>query len=95
MSKTPEQTSTSKTMNGRRRPGSPMGQPGTYAVTPRQPMTRAQTNRAKLVAALAGGPVPLLIGILALAGDTGLAALANEKRAADERAAAASTSADS
>ena len=95
MSKTPEQTSTSKTMNGRRLPGSPMGQPGMYAVTPRQPMTRAQKNRARLAAALAGGPVPLLIGILALAGGTGLTALASEKRAADEKAAAASTSADS
>jgi hypothetical protein len=57
-------------------------------------MTRAQKNRAKLVAALVGGPV-LLIGILALAGGIGLAALANEKRVADEKAAAASTSADS
>ncbi len=72
-----------------------MGQPGTYAVTPRQPMTRAQENRAKLVAALVGGPVLLLIGILAIAGGTGLAALANEKRVADEKAAAASKSADS
>ena len=58
-------------------------------------MTRAQKNRARLVAALAGGRVPPLIGILALAGGTGLAALATEKRAADEQAAAASTSADS
>jgi hypothetical protein len=58
-------------------------------------MTRAQKNRAKLVAALVGGPVLLLIGILALAGGIGLAALANEKRVADEKAAAASTSADS
>jgi hypothetical protein len=58
-------------------------------------MTRAQKNRAKLFAALVGGPVLLLIGILAIAGDTGLAALANEKRAADEQAAAASKSADS
>ena len=66
-----------------------------YAVPPRQPVTRAQENRARLVAALAGGPVPLLIGILALAGGTGLAALASEKRAAAEKAAAASTSADS
>jgi hypothetical protein len=49
-----------------------------YAVTPRQPVTRAQENRAQLVA-----------------GGTGLAALASEKRAADEKAAAASTSADS
>ena len=72
-----------------------MGQPGTYAVTPGQPMTRAQKNRAKLFAALVGGPVPLLIGILAIAGATGPAALANEKRAADEQAAAASKSADS
>jgi len=95
MSNTPEQTSTSKTMNGRRLPGSPVGQPGMYAVTPGQPVTRAQKNRAQLVAALAGGPVPLLIGILAIAGGTGLAALAIEKRAADEKAAAASTSADS
>jgi len=95
MSNTPEQISTSKTMNGRRLPGSPMGQPGMYAVTPRQPVTRAQKNRAKLVAALACGPVPLLIGILAIAGGTGLAALASEKRVADEKAAAASTSADS
>ena len=72
-----------------------MGQPGTYAVTPRQPMTRAQQNRAKLFAALAGGPVLLLIGILAIASGTGLAALASEKRVADEPAAAASKSADS
>ena len=72
-----------------------MGQPGTYAVTPRQPMTRAQKNQAKLVAALIGGPVLLLIGILAIAGGIGLAALANEKRVADEQAAAASKSADS
>ena len=95
MCKTPEQTSTSKTMNGRRLPGSPMGQPGMYAVTPRQPMTRAQKNRAKLVATVIADPVLLLIGILAIAGGIGLAALANEKRAADEQAAAASTSADS
>ena len=27
-----------------------MGQPGTYTVSPRQPMTRAQKNRAKLFA---------------------------------------------
>ena len=58
-------------------------------------MTRAQKNRATLVAALAGGHVLPLIGILAIAGGTGLAALANEKRVADEQAAAASTSADS
>ena len=58
-------------------------------------MTRAQKNRAKLVAALVGGPVLLLIGILAIAGGTGLAALASEKRVADEQAAAASKSADS
>jgi len=58
-------------------------------------MTRAQKNRATLVAALAGGPVLPLIGILAIAGGTGLAALANEKLVADEQAAAASTSADS
>jgi hypothetical protein len=58
-------------------------------------MTRAQKNRAKLVAALAGGPVPLLIGILAIADGIGLAALASETRVADEQAAAASTSADS
>jgi hypothetical protein len=58
-------------------------------------MTRAEKNRARLVAALVGGPVLLLTGILAIAGGTGLAALANEKRAADEQAAAASTSADS
>jgi hypothetical protein len=58
-------------------------------------MTRAQKNRAKLVAALVGGPVLLLIGILALADGIGLAALANEKRAVDEQAAAASKSADS
>jgi hypothetical protein len=44
-------------------------------------MTRAQKNRAKLFAALAGG--------------IGLAALVSEKRAADEQAAAASKSADS
>jgi hypothetical protein len=58
-------------------------------------MTEAQKNRAKLIAAVIGGPVLLLIGILAIAGGTGLAALANEKRAADEQAAAASKSADS
>jgi hypothetical protein len=58
-------------------------------------MTRAQKNRAKLVAAVIGGRVLLLIGIVAIAGGTGLAALANEKRIADEQAAAASTSADS
>jgi hypothetical protein len=58
-------------------------------------MTRGQKNRAKLFAALVGGPVLLLIGILAIAGGIGLAALANEKRAADEQAAAASKSADS
>jgi hypothetical protein len=58
-------------------------------------VTRAQKNRARLAAALAGGPGPLLIGVLAIAGGTGLAALASEKRAADEKAAAASTSADS
>ena len=58
-------------------------------------MTRAQENRAKLVAAVIGGPVLLIIGNLAIAGGTGLAALANEKRAADEQAAAASKSADS
>ena len=72
-----------------------MGQPGTYAVTPRQPWTPYQRKQAKLVAAVIGGPVLLLIGILAIAGGTGLAALANEKRIADEQAAAASTSADS
>jgi hypothetical protein len=75
--------------------GVPLGQPRTYAVTPRQPMTRAQMNRAKLVAALADGPVLPLIGILAIAGGIGLAALANEKRAADEQDPAASKSADS
>ncbi len=73
----------------------PLGQPGTYAVTPGQPMTRAQKNRAKLFAAVVGGPVLLLIGILAITGGIGLAALANEKRVADEQAAAASKSADS
>jgi len=72
-----------------------VGQPGTYAVTPRQPWTPYQRKQAKLVAAVIGGPVLLLIGILAIAGGTGLAALASEKRAADEMAAAASTSADS
>ena len=72
-----------------------MGQPGTYAVTPGQPMTRAQKNRARLVAAPVGGPVLLLIGILAIADGIGLAALATEKRAANEQAAAASKSADS
>ena len=72
-----------------------MGQPGTYAVTPRQPWTPYQRKQAKLVAAVIGGPVLLLIGILAIAGGTGLAALPNEKRVADEKAAAASTSADS
>jgi len=58
-------------------------------------MTRAQKNRAKLVAAVIGGPVLPLIGILAIVGGTGLAALANEKRVADEKAPAASTSAGS
>ena len=58
-------------------------------------MTGAQKNRAKLVATVIAGPVLLLIGILAIAGGTGLAALASEKRAADEQAAAASKSADS
>jgi hypothetical protein len=58
-------------------------------------MTRAQKNRAKLVAAVICGPVLLLIGILAIAGGIGLAALANEKRVADKQAAAASKSADS
>ena len=58
-------------------------------------MTRAQKNRAKLVAAVIGGPVLLLIGCLVIAGGTGLAALANEKRAADEKAPAARKSADS
>ena len=58
-------------------------------------MTRAQKDQAKLVAAVIGGPVLLLIGILAIAGGTSLAALANEKRVADEQAAAASKSADS
>jgi hypothetical protein len=58
-------------------------------------MTRAQENRAKLVAAVIGGPVLPLIGILAIVGGTGLAALANERRVADEQAAAASKSADS
>jgi hypothetical protein len=71
-----------------------LGQPGTYAVTPGQPMTPNQRKQAKLVAAVIGGPV-LLIGILAIAGGTGLAALANEKRVADEQAAAASKSAGS
>jgi hypothetical protein len=64
-------------------------------VTPRQPWTTYQRKQAKLVAALVGGPVLLLIGILALADGIGLAALANEKRAADEQAATASKSADS
>jgi hypothetical protein len=72
-----------------------MGQLRTYAVTPRQPVTRARENRAKLFAAVIGGPVLLLTGILAIAGGTGLAALANEKRVAAEQAAAASKSADS
>jgi len=58
-------------------------------------MTRAQKNRAKLVAAVIGGPVLLLVGILAIAGGIGLAALANEKRVADKKAPAASKSADS
>ena len=58
-------------------------------------MTRAQKNRAKLVAAFAGAPVLPFIGILAIAGGIGLAALASEKRVADEQAAAASTSAGS
>jgi hypothetical protein len=64
-------------------------------VTPRQPWTPYQRRQAKLIAAVIGGPVLLLIGILAIAGGIGLAALASEKRAADEMAAAASTSADS
>ena len=53
-----------------------MGQPGTDAVTPRQPWTPYQRKQAKLVAAVIGGPVLLLIGILAIAGGIGLAALA-------------------
>ena len=56
-------------------------------------MTRAQKNRAKLAAVV--GPVLPFIGILAIADGTDLTALANEKRAADEKAAAASKSADS
>jgi hypothetical protein len=58
-------------------------------------MTEAQKNRAKLIAAVIGGPVLLLIGILAIAGGTGLIALANEKRVGHETASAASKSADS
>jgi hypothetical protein len=58
-------------------------------------VTRAQKNQAKLVATAIADPVLLLIGILAIARGIGLVALANEKRAADEQAAAASTSADS
>ena len=73
----------------------PLGQPGTYAVTPGEPWTPYQRKQAKLFAALIGGPVLLLIGILSIAGGIGLAALANEKRVADEQAAAASKSADS
>ena len=61
-----------------------MGQPGTYAVTRGQPMTGGQKNRAKLVAAVIAAP-SVLVGILALVGSIGLAALANEKRVADER----------
>ncbi len=98
MSKTPEPgiyQQECERQEAARLAGVPLGQLRTYAVTPRQPMTRAQKNRAKLVAALVGGPVLLLIGILSIAGGTGLAALANEKRAADEQAAAASKSADS
>ena len=33
-----------------------MGQPGTYAVTPRQPWTPYQRKQAKLVADVIGGP---------------------------------------
>jgi hypothetical protein len=33
-----------------------MGQPSTYAVTPRQPWTLYQRKQAKLVAAVIGGP---------------------------------------
>jgi hypothetical protein len=73
----------------------PLGQPGTYAVTPRQPWTPYQRKQAKLVVTVITDPVLLLIGILAIACGTGLAALASEKRAADEQAAAASKSADS
>jgi hypothetical protein len=36
--------------------GVPMGQPCTYAVTPRQPWTPYQRKQAKLVAAVIGGP---------------------------------------
>jgi hypothetical protein len=36
--------------------GVPMSQPGTYAVTPRQPWTLYQRKQAKLVAAVIGGP---------------------------------------
>ena len=64
-------------------------------MTPGQLMTPNKRKQAKLVAAVIGGPVLLLIGILAIAGGTGLAALANEKRVADEKAPAASTSAGS
>jgi len=34
----------------------PLGQPGTYAVTPRQPWTPCQRKQTKLVAAGIGGP---------------------------------------
>jgi hypothetical protein len=67
-----------------------VGQPGTYAVTPRQPWTPYRRKQAKLVAAVIGGGI-----LFAVADGTGLAALAIEKRAADEQAAAASKSADS
>jgi hypothetical protein len=36
--------------------GVPLGQPRTYAVTPRQPWTLYQRKQAKLVAAVIGGP---------------------------------------
>ena len=59
MSKTPEPAiyqQDYERQEAARLAGVPMGQPGTYAVTPGQPMTRAQKNRAKLVAAVIGGP---------------------------------------
>jgi hypothetical protein len=36
--------------------GVPMGQPGKYTVTPRQPWTPYQRKQAQLVAAVIGGP---------------------------------------
>jgi hypothetical protein len=59
-------------------------------VTPRQLWTPYQRKQARLIAAVIGGGI-----LFAVAGGIGLAALADEKRVADEKAVAASKSADS